>query len=284
MEGLIFGLLTMLLFLVVVLLLFVGFFKFIIEPIFIIIFKRPLFIYWYPIPKKLNQEQRRILEKEFSFYRKLSDKKKIYFEHRVKSFLLTYKFVGNELLITNEVRIIIAGTYVMLTFGLRNYLVPIFNKIIVYPNVYYSTITEQYHKGEFNPRLKAVVFSWEDFVSGHQITNNNINLGLHEFSHVLHFHAMKSKDSSAIIFYDEFLEVIKYFNDASLNAQLSDKKYFRDYAYENQFEFLSVLLEHFFETPHIFKAEFPDLFENVRSMINFDESVVETRGIDSIEY
>ncbi|WP_051197436.1 zinc-dependent peptidase [Flavobacterium soli] len=274
MDGVLLFLLTILLSLVVVLLLFVGFFKFMFEPAFILIFKRPVFLYWYPIPKKLNQHQRQILEKEFSFYRKLSDKKKTYFEHRVKSFLLTYKFVGNEIVVTNDVRIIIAGTYVMLTFGMRNYLVPLFNKIIVYPTVYYSTITEHYHKGEFNPRLKAVVFSWEDFVSGHQVTNNNINLGLHEFSHVLHFHALKGKDSSAIIFYDEFMEVIKYYNDAGLNAQLNQKAYFREYAYENQFEFLSVLLEHFFETPHIFKAEFPDLFQSVRRMINFDEKLL----------
>lgn len=274
MDGVILFLLTMLLSLFVVLLLFIGFFRFLFEPAFILIFKRPVFLYWYPVPKQLNHVQRQILDKEFSFYRKLSDKKKTYFEHRVKSFLLTYKFVGNEILVTNEVRIIIAGTYVMLTFGMRNYLVPLFNKIIVYPTVYYSTITEYYHKGEFNPLLKAVVFSWEDFVSGHQITNNNINLGLHEFSHVLHFHAMKSKDSSAIIFYVEFVEIIKYYNDSELFSQLQQKSYFREYAYENAFEFLSVLLEHFFETPHIFKAEFPELFQHIKRMINFDESLI----------
>ena len=244
-----------------------------VEPLYILIYNRPMFLYWYPIPKKLSHKQKIILEREFSFYRRLDNRRKSYFEHRVKSFLIHYKFVGKEMAITDEVKILTAGTYVMLTFGFRNYLVPLFSKIIFYPTPYYSTLNEQYHKGEFNPRMKAVVFSWEDFVSGHQ-TANNVNLGLHEFSHALHFHAIKSNDPSASIFYDEFNQVANYFHDAGLNNQLYEKNYFRDYAYENQFEFLAVLLEHFFETPQVFKAEFPDLFERVRSMVNIDEKLL----------
>ncbi|MNE98397.1 Protein MtfA [compost metagenome] len=52
-------------------------------------------------------------------------------------------------------------------------------------------------------------------------------------------------------------------------AELISKEYFRAYAYENQFEFLAVVLEHFFESPEIFQKEFPELYERVRRMINF---------------
>ena len=123
--------------------------------------------------------------------------------------------------------------------------------------------------------MKAVVFSWEDFLLGHEATSDNINLGLHEFSHVLHFHCLKSNDPSAVIFYDEFNKVVKYYSDQYLNNELHEKGYFRLYAYENQFEFLSVVLEHFFETPHVFKKEHPELYENVYSMINFKEEYLE---------
>ncbi|WP_410603855.1 zinc-dependent peptidase, partial [Bacillus sp. SIMBA_008] len=50
-------------------------------------------------------------------------------------------------------------------------------------------------------------------------------------------------------------------------------EYFREYAYTNKFEFLAVILEHFFETPEIFKREFPELYLNVKTMINFKEEV-----------
>ena len=244
----------------------------IVEPTYMMIFNKPLYLYLYPFPKKLTLTQKQILENEFPFFKKLSNKKKIYFEHRVKGFLNHYQFIGKEeLLVTDEMKIIIAGTYIMLTFGMRHYLINLFKVIIIYPSAYFSTSNQQYHKGEFNPIMKAVAFSWEDFIIGHQSTNDNINLGLHEFAHVLHFHGMKSNDPSAILFYDEFNKVITYFNDENLNKKLSDSDYFREYAYENRFEFIAVILEHFFETPHLFKSKYPELYQHVSSMINYNE-------------
>jgi len=119
--------------------------------------------------------------------------------------------------------------------------------------------------------MKVVAYSWEDFVLGHKTTNDNVNLGLHEFSHVLHFNCLKSNNPSAIIFYDEFNEVVKYFVNQNLNNELRIKGYFRLYAYENQFEFLAVILEQFYETPYVFKKVHPELYANVYSMINFKD-------------
>jgi Mlc titration factor MtfA (ptsG expression regulator) len=56
--------------------------------------------------------------------------------------------------------VLIAATFVMLTFGMRHYLIDVFDKIIIYPQPYFSTIKE-YHKGEFNPGMKLLVFSWK---------------------------------------------------------------------------------------------------------------------------
>lgn len=120
--------------------------------------------------------------------------------------------------------------------------------------------------------MKVVVFSWEDFLIGHQTNNDNINLGLHEFSHALHFHCLRNRNPSSIIFYDEFNKVIRYYHEEILNQKLFEKGYFRDYALKNQFEFIAVVLEHFFETPEIFKNNFPELYQNVSAMINFKEN------------
>jgi Mlc titration factor MtfA (ptsG expression regulator) len=245
----------------------------IIEPVYMMIFNKPLYLYFYLFPKKLTTNQKQILINEFPFYKKLSDRKKIYFEHRVKEFINHYQFVGKEeLLVTDEMKVVIAGTYTMLTFGMRDYLIDLFKTIIIYPSVYFSTSSQEYHKGEFNPIMKVVAFSWEDFALGHRTVNDNLNLGLHEFSHVLHFYCLRSNNPSAIIFFDEFNKVVKYYNDENLNKQLSNNGYFRDYAYENQFEFISVVLEHFFETPQVFKTQYPELFQHISSMINFDEN------------
>ena len=234
-----------------------------------------MLVHWYPFGKKKLQESHRLLLQEnFTFYKRLSDLKKSQFDHRVFKFLDKYQFIGNDIEVKEEMKTLLAGYYVMLTFGMRKYLVDNFNKIIIYPQSYYSSYTEGYHKGEYNGALKAVVFSWEDFLNGHQDDKDNVNLALHEFTHVLHWNALKSNEMSAIVFYDEFREMFEIFKNENLMEVIKSKGYFRNYAYENQFEFLSVLLEHFFETPHIFKSEFPDLFEQTRKMINFDEKLL----------
>ncbi|WP_281336507.1 zinc-dependent peptidase [Flavobacterium eburneipallidum] len=240
----------------------------IVEPAYILIFNKPLYLYFYLIPKKLTSHQKQILEKEFPFYKKLPSKKKIYFEHRVKSFITQYKFIGKEeLVITDEIKITIAGTYIQLTFGMRDYLIGLFKTIVVYPKVYYSNANQNYHKGEFNPRLKAIIFSWEDFLLGHATKNDNINLGFHEFSHVLHLHCLKSNEPSAIIFYDGLNKIAQYFNDENLR----NIGYFREYAFENQFEFLAVVFENFFETPQTLKTTYPELYAQLVLMINLKE-------------
>ncbi len=236
-------------------------------------FNKPLYLYFHPIPKRLTKEQKQFLEKEFTFYRRLTPKRKKYFEHRVKSFIENYEFVGKEgLEVTGGMKALISGTYVMLSFGIRDYQVSSFNKIIIYPEVFYSRQNEQYHKGEFNPMMKAVVFSWKDFLLGHQTDNDNINLGLHEFSHVLHWNAMKVNTPSMSIFYDEFEKIVKYLDDEAMNSELIKKEYFREYAYTNRFEFIAVILEHFFETPETFQKELPEMYRHVSAMINFKEN------------
>lgn len=247
-------------------------FRIIIEPLYVIVFDKPLYIHWYPYVRKLNASQRYFLENEFSFYQKLSKRKKRFFEHRVASFITKYQFIGKGgFVVTDEVKIMLAATFVMLTFGMRHYLIDNFDKIIIYSEHYYSTINKQYHKGEFNPRMKTLVFSWKDFQEGFYYKNDNLNLGLHEFSHALYFHGLKGSDQSSVVFSDSFDKIKEYLINPEVLNQLIASNYFRIYAYTNQVEFLAVILEHFFETPQMFKKEFPELYHNVSVMINFDE-------------
>lgn len=233
-------------------------------------FRKPVYVHFYPFSKKLTLQQLQILNNEFEFYQKLSPRLKRYFEHRTATFMGNYPFYGKEnLVVTNQMRVLISATAVMLTFGMRKYWFDVIDKIIIYPNIYYSSFTKEYHKGEFNPRMKAIVFSWKHFLEGYEISNDNLNLGLHEFGHVLHYQGLTNTDTSATIFsvtYDEIMQQIKHPKNYK---RLIESNYFRIYAYTNEFEFIAVILEHFFETPEQFQAEFPQLFEKVKIMINF---------------
>lgn len=232
--------------------------------------KKPFYVHLYLFPKRLTNEQLFVLQTQFPFYQKLTPRYQAYFEHRVRRFILKYRFIGQQgQPITDEVKVLIAATSVMLTFGMRNYLYTVFTKIVVFPSKYYSAATQAYHIGEFNPALKTIAFSWEDFVAGYQDAHDNRNLGLHEFSHALHFQCAKSHHVSAILFEKMFVKILQELKNPEYSEQLRESGYFRAYAFENRYEFLAVLLEHFFETPETFRNHFPVLYDHIQKMINF---------------
>lgn len=239
------------------------------DDISIYLFNKPLYIHLYFRPKKISPEQEYILRQKFQFYKNLTDKQKTYFHHRTASFIEKYQFIPRGNFVVNtEAETLVAATYVMLTFGMRRYLVDAFDKIIIYPEEYLSTQSQEYYKGEFNPRMKAVVFSWKDFIEGHEISNDNLNLGIHEFSHVVHFNSMKNNDASSLTFRKYYTQLSKEVNFPPNKERLIESDYFRIYAYTNQYEFVSVMIEHYFETPIEFRSKFPQLYQNVSRMLN----------------
>lgn len=243
-----------------------------IEMGYVLKYRKPLYNHFYISFKRLKKSQKDILQNNFLFYKKLSNKEKKNFEHRVAAFIKDKDFIGREdVVITDEMKVLISATAVMLTFGFRDFFIGIISKVIVYPNKFYSKTNDAYHKGEFNPKLKTLVLSWEDFLEGFRIPNDNINLGIHEFSHAIHLNSMKERDVSAIIFDDSFKELSKMlFTDESLRNKLANSDYFRNYAYTNQFEFLAVIIENFIETPKAFKVQFPKIYAKVKQMLNFN--------------
>jgi Mlc titration factor MtfA (ptsG expression regulator) len=165
---------------------------------------------------------------------------------------------------------LIAASAIKVSFGYRNYLFSIVDTIIVYPKDYFSNITNQQHKGETNPRYKTVVFSWKDFKEGLKIENDNLNLGLHEFTHAMQFSFKHNQSSSSRYFKRNYNNLLYFLEDKNEQNKLIDSGYIREYAFENQYEFLAVLVEHYFETPKEFKAKLPEIFEYMSRILNIE--------------
>ena len=235
-------------------------------------FKKPLFNHVYFKLRKLTPLQLSILKNEYTFYRKLSPKHQVYFEHRVATFLKEITFIGKqELQITEQMKVIIAATSTLLNFGFRNYRIKLLDKILLYPTAFYSKLNENMHKGEFNPSYKAIVLSWEDVLHGYSIDNDNFNVAIHEFVHAMHLDCLNQKGLKAAIFINGFSDIAHFIEtNEDYKNRLIESEYFRDYAYTNQFEFLSVIIETFIETPGEFKRQFPELYRLVKRMLNFN--------------
>lgn len=236
-------------------------------------FKKPLFVFGHIFTKKLSETDKMILENNSQFYRRLKPKYKVFFEHRVAAFVENTQFSTRDMSINQEMKLSIAAVYIQLTFGMKNYLNRLIEHIIIYPNIYLSTHTDEYYKGEFNPAMKTVVFSWSDFKEGIDIENDNLNLGLHEFTHALHFATLKSDKPAHVLFNETLRNLFLSFSNERLRQDLLNSGFLRQYAFENEYEFVAVLLEHFFESPEELKQKFPSVYSKVKEMLNYNEAV-----------
>ncbi|MFK7783327.1 zinc-dependent peptidase [Psychroserpens sp.] len=235
--------------------------------------KRLFFNHLYINKNELTNEEKSILSQTIRFYDQLSIKHKTYFEHRVYKTINRIEFIGKQLEVSSEMKLIVSGTLVKLTFGLRDYKIDSVERILIYPEAFYSTTNKAYHKGEFNLGYKALVLSWKDVLHGYQVEDDNLNLAVHEFIHAIHFYYMsvRKRNTSAAIFVDSFYELTQDLDQNSLlKERLISSRYLRDYAFTNQFEFLAVIIETFIETPQEFESQFPEIYKKVKSMLNFN--------------
>ena len=232
-------------------------------------YDRPLFRH-YLVYKNVSKVQEEILETEFQFYKLLSKKHKRQFRHRVATFIADKEFVGRENLeVTDRMKTLIASVGCMLSFGRKNYEYSLINYVLIYPEEFYSTMNDHHHKGEFNPREKALVLSWKDFESGYRITDDNLNLGIHEFMHAMQLEARQSRDLDAARFTKQFQNILKRLTHQEVKDKLDETRYFREYAFTNQYEFMAVLAEYFIESPTDFKDHFPQLYDHTQKLLNF---------------
>jgi Mlc titration factor MtfA (ptsG expression regulator) len=219
-----------------------------------------------PIP----QVYRDVLEKYFSYYRQLDEIGKNKFAQKVCNFIYGKRFIPRNIdEVTLEARVLIAATAVQLTFGLPDIYLQHFNKILVYPNDYYSAITKRYHKGEVNPRFGIIVISWQSFVDGFVNPRDAVSLGLHEMAHALRLENIIRNEEYK--FFDE--DLIRRF-DACAHKLCEvinwSETFFRPYACANEDEFFSVAVENFFERPDEFKESLPELYSILSKLLNQD--------------
>ncbi|MBX2828943.1 MAG: zinc-dependent peptidase [Flavobacteriaceae bacterium] len=232
-------------------------------------YDRPLYRN-YLIFRKLKPSQLAVLEEEFTFYNQLSKKEKRQFQHRVAVFVKEKNFIARDgIEITERMKTLIAAIGCMLSFGRKNFDYGLIEHILVYPGEFYSTMNGAMHKGEFNPKGKALVLSWSDFEKGYKIPNDNRNLGIHEFMHAMQLEARKSRDLDSTRFAKQFQNILRRLTHKEVKDKLDETEYFRSYAFTNQYEFMAVLSEYFFESPKEFKTHFPQLYSYTQKLLNF---------------
>lgn len=219
----------------------------------------------FPVPPYYRE----LLQKYFRYYQGLSEQNKRIFEQRVCRFIYSKKFIPRGMKeIPLEMMVFVAAVAVQITFGLPHVRLTHFNKILVYPDNYYSRITQQYHKGEVNPAFGIIVLSWRNFMEGFLHAEDAINLGLHEMAHALRIENIIRKEHA--FFEGSLLEKLDEWSLRICNDSNGSIAFFRPYACTNTHEFFAVAVENFFERPQQFKLELPELYSVMVGLLNQD--------------
>jgi hypothetical protein len=210
------------------------------------------------------------LTKHSDYYQKLNPSDKVIFEKRVQKFINHKKFIARGMdKITDEMKALIAGAAIQLTFGHPSIYFAHFKRILVYPDNYYSEISQRYHKGEVNMG-GLIVLSWKNFVEGFIDNEDGRNLGLHEMAHALRLENAVTNEEYGFLDDDILMTWtdLCYREIDKMNEGQSD--FFRAYATANTQEFFAVAVENFFEKPQAFHDWHPTMYNTLAKMLNQD--------------
>lgn len=225
--------------------------------------------------RPIQQEERLVLVRYFPIYGRLPEQYLQKFHLRLAWFRSKKNFVFyGDIRQKEELKLLLSASVVFMTLGLRNYkMLRSLLRVIVYPTNYYSRINRRHHLGEYNPRFKTVILSADKIWEGFAVTDDNINLAIHEFAHALSFEMLKTGSWEARRFRVGIRQIGQLFEIEEFRVKLVSSSYFREYGMTNLQEFFSVAVENYFETPSVFHHDFPELFNIIQQMLNFDYEI-----------
>ncbi|QOP42928.1 zinc-dependent peptidase [Sulfurimonas sediminis] len=228
-----------------------------------------------PMPKEYKQ-----ILKNIPFYNKLSEEEKSKIHKSILLFINMKEFVGIDIEVTNEMKVVIAfhACLLLLHVGFQSCYENLVT-ILVYSHTMVARQVSVnggiFTKGDFllegQSAGDTVVISWNDAKKDAYHLHEN-NVLLHEFAHEIDFLDGSADGTPPLPYakYHEWAKVIsKEFNklsDVALkNRDWGKYKLLGAYAATNEAEFFAVVTERYFEKPETLKKHFPELFEEFNS-------------------
>lgn len=222
-----------------------------------------------PIDKQQYDYIDKVFSSQLHFYKLLSVKSKAKFIHRTLKFKNAKKFTGKEgLIVTEEMKLIISGASIQLTFGLDYYMMENIKGFYIYPTVFYNSMMKLSLRGA-TPPYGNMMLSWKHVELGFMQPNDRYNLALHEMAHALKL-SIKHSTNFDSKFYN-YLDNWKALGMPEFQKMKhADDNFLREYAAVNIHEFFAVCVEHFFEVPLQFQYNLPHIYYHLCILLNLD--------------
>ncbi len=212
------------------------------------------------------EAQRAILLKDVEAYRSLSAADRARFEGEVAIFLAEQNIAGlRGEPVDEELRVLVAASATIIAFGRPGFRYPTTRDVVVYE----GSFDESYRVGaeakEGAPILGMVhgsgpiLFSAQALRQGFRNAHDALNVGLHEFAHVLDFEAGHANGIPSFMPWGAVRPWLHVMHAETTRIH-RHQSILRDYAGTNDAEFFAVATEMFFEQPERMKDKHAELY------------------------
>jgi MtfA peptidase len=216
---------------------------------------------------------RTILEREVSFYRRLEPAERERFEDEVAIFLAEQHITGKRgAPVSDELRVLVAASAIVLVFGRPGFRYPNTRDIVLYD----ETFSPDYEEGGKDANVLGmvhgsgpIIFSSRALEHGFSNARDGLNVGLHEFAHVLDFDAGQADGVPSMMPW-AVLRPWTQVMHAETSRVEARRSILRAYAATNEAEFFAVATEAFFERPAQLQAKHADLYALLRDTYGQD--------------
>ena len=214
----------------------------------------------------LPESQRAILLAEVDLYRRLGAAERKRFEDDVAIFLAEQTITGPRgEPIDEELRVLVAASAAIVAFGRPGFRYPTTRDVIVYEGTFdehYGTRASERGGKSYLGMVHGsgpILFSARALRDGFRNAHDANNVGLHEFAHVLDYHAGHADGVPGFMPWGSVRPWLAMMHDETTRIR-QHRSILREYAATNEAEFFAVATEMFFEQPDRMKEKHPDLY------------------------
>jgi MtfA peptidase len=211
-----------------------------------------------------------ILEKRYPYYTSLQLGLREKFLVRTQTFIRKKIFIIKNNEGYREMPVLVSAAAIQLTFGLKDYLLPFYKYIRIYPSEYFGDGFFKVLAG--NVKNNIITIAWSHFLKGNEDLTDGSNVGLHEMSHALYFQKVVIDANYARSFcrnYDDLLTACKEAYQTEITGR---KNLYSAYADTDLQEFWAESVEIFFEKPNDLYFQYPAVYEAMKILLNQDPS------------
>ncbi len=221
----------------------------------------------------LSDTDREILAENVTFYRELEGEERHRYETDIAIFLAEHDIVGvDDVEITRKVMLLVAATAVRLVFRRPEWEYRDFGDILVYPGGFRNdgTYSTDLREGECAAlglvhSQGSVILSLPHLMQGFQHENDGLNVGYHEFAHVLDGYRPDGIPAELSLgAYRPWVEVMQ----REFEKVHRGRSVLRSYAGKNPAELFACAVETFFEKPEKMMERAPELYEQLSEFFN----------------